>query len=336
MSGYMDSEQPRGYCGNCGAQVRSGTAFCVSCGAPVSRGSEEPGSVNSGPAPSEGLGSLADDLRARLRRAADRLGDTFSGSRAEHLRHLTGRAARWSRNLPGALKLVFVGAAVLVLLILLSPLAVLICALVFGASVIALIVRVAQRGSVKGWVITAVASLAFAFAFVGISDALYSTGYLGDTPGSVTETDPGDGGQAVGRGVDDSSDRAGFSAPTSQAIEGQIPVGSPNYPVPSYQVIDYSASADQATGYTVITFQVSTASLGQADIRGIAEDFAVKMVDYNSAGILVYDASLEPYDPNPSSGRDPIYSSLDGSSLFPNAVINLDYSRGVYRISYTE
>ena len=60
------------------------------------------------------------------------------------------------------------------------------------------------------------------------------------------------------------------------------------------------------------------------------------MVDYNSAGILVYDASLEPYDPNPSSGRDPIYSSLDGSSLFPNAVINLDYSRGVYRISYTE
>jgi hypothetical protein len=169
----------RGYCARCGEQVRPGNAFCVFCGAPLYPGSEEPGSVDSGPAPSEGWGSFTGDLRARSRRAADRLGEAFSGFRAEDLWHLTGRALRWFRNLPGILKLVLVGAAVLVLAVLLSPLSVLVCALLLGVSIIALIGRVAQRGSVKGWGAVAVASLVLMFVFGVISDSLYGTAFVG-------------------------------------------------------------------------------------------------------------------------------------------------------------
>jgi hypothetical protein len=194
MSGYMDSEQPRGYCGNCGAQVRSGTAFCVSCGAPVSPGSEEPGSVNSGPAPSEGLGSFADDLRARLRGAADRLGRVLSGFGAEDLRHLIEGALRWFRGVPGVFKLVLLGLVMLVLLVFLSPLAVLISALVLGASIIALIVRVAQRGSIRGWGIIAVASLVLMLVSGGISDSLYGTAFVGRPDSTASKGDvPQDG-----------------------------------------------------------------------------------------------------------------------------------------------
>jgi zinc-ribbon domain len=179
---------------NCGAEIRPGNAFCVSCGAPVSSGFEESGSVNSGPATSEGLGSFAGDLRAKLRRAADRLGGAFSGFRAEDLRHLTGRAPRWFRNLPGILKLVLVGAVVLVLAVLLSPLSVLICALVFGVSLIALIVRVAQRGSIRGWGIIAVASLVLMLVSGGISDSLYGTAFVGRPDSTASKGDvPQDG-----------------------------------------------------------------------------------------------------------------------------------------------
>ena len=183
----------------------------------------------------------------------------------------------------------------------------------------------------------AAASLVIALASYGIYDASYGTGYLGDTSGSepATETGSEDGRQVVGRGGGYPSDQASSPGSNIHLIEGSIPTGGPTYPVPDFQVIDYSTGADPATGVTVINFQVSTASLGEADLRGIAEEFAVKMTGYNGAGVLVYDANLEPHDANPA-GDNPLTSSVDGSTLFPNAFINIDYSRGVYRISYSQ
>jgi hypothetical protein len=95
--------------------------------------------------------------------------------RAEDLRHPTERARRWFRDLPSGLKLVLVGTVGLVLLVFLSPLVVLICALVLGVSVIALVIRAAQRRSVKNWAIVAVASVVMMFAFGRISDILYGS-----------------------------------------------------------------------------------------------------------------------------------------------------------------
>ncbi len=341
MSENGGSEQSRRYCGNCGAEIRSGTAFCVSCGASLTPGAQEFGPTNLGPTPSEGS-SPFDTLLAQLWRAVNRLQEIFSGVNTNDLRRLPGRIVGWFRDLPSVPKLVIIGLVTLVLLTLLSPLAVLVAALVFGVSIIALIIRVVQRGSVRGWGIVAVASLALTFAFGGMSDALYGSGYMRDIAGSATKTDSearhsGDDRPADGRGGGFPSDQAGLSGPTSRVIEGSIPAGVPSYPVPDYQVIDhYSAGADPETGITTISFQVSAVSLGEADLRGIAEDFAVTMTGNNNAMVLVYDENFEPYDSDFSSGRDPLYSSLDGSTLFPNAVINIDYSRGVYRISYTE
>lgn len=276
----------RGYCTNCGELVRSGIAYCVSWGTSLAPRSEESGPTNPVPTHSERR-SPFDRLLDRFRQGAGRLEEAFSSLSAGGIRLSSRRAVEWLRDLSSVTKLVVLGTLTLILLVLLSPLAVLICALLCGASVIALIVRVAQRGSVKGWAITAVVSLACAFAFVGISDALYGTGYLGNTPGPVTETDSGDGGQSVVRGVDDPSDQAGSSRPASRVIEGSIPAGGPSYPVPDYQVIDYFVPANPATGSTTIGFQVSTVSLGEADLRGIAEDFAVTMTGYNDATLLV-------------------------------------------------
>jgi hypothetical protein len=66
----------------------------------------------------------------------------------------------------------------LVLLILLSPLAIIIAALLFGVSIIALIIRVAQRRLLKGWGIAAVASLVLMVTFGAMSDVLYGTGFM--------------------------------------------------------------------------------------------------------------------------------------------------------------
>jgi hypothetical protein len=44
-------------------------------------------------------------------------------------------------------------------------------------SIIALIIRMAQKGSIKNWAMVAVASVVLMFTFVGISDALYRIGY---------------------------------------------------------------------------------------------------------------------------------------------------------------
>ncbi len=84
----------------------------------------------------------------------------------------------WFRDLPGVPKLAIAGLVLLILVTLLSPLALVAAVLVFGISVVALIVRVAQRGAVLRWGGVAVVSLLLTFTFGVISNALYG-GVLG-------------------------------------------------------------------------------------------------------------------------------------------------------------
>ena len=108
----------------------------------------------------------------RLRQAADRYGGSFSSLSTDGARRLPARAVEWFRNLPGVPKLVIVGLVLPVLLIPLSPVAAIICALLLGVSIIALTIRVVQKKSVKNWGIVAVASVVLMFTFDRISDAL--------------------------------------------------------------------------------------------------------------------------------------------------------------------
>jgi hypothetical protein len=167
-------------------------AFCFSCGAPLTAGAQEPDPAHPGPTPSEEPSPL-DKLMTWLRQAADRLRRSFSGVSTDGARRLPGRAVGWFRDLSSIPKLIIVGLVLLVLLILLSPVAAIICALLLGVSIIALIIRVVQRRSVKNWAIVAVASVVLVLTFGATSDALYGSGFLGS---SGSDSGRGGGGGA--------------------------------------------------------------------------------------------------------------------------------------------
>jgi hypothetical protein len=82
---------------------------------------------------------------------------------------------RWLKDLPVAYKVAGVVVGALLLLTVLSPLGLVAAAVLFGVSLIALVVRVAQRRSVRRWGIVAGASLVLVFALGGISNALYGS-----------------------------------------------------------------------------------------------------------------------------------------------------------------
>jgi hypothetical protein len=173
--------QQQRYCTNCGAEIRPGNSFCTSCGTPLTpQTQQESGPTHPGSPPLAGP-SPFNNLLARLRK-------TFSGVSGEDLRRLPRRVWEWFRDLPSVPKLVIVGSVLLVLLIILSPLAVIVAALSLGVSIIALIIRVAQRRSLRGWGIAALASLVLMFTFGAMSDVLYGTGLIGGSP-----LGPGDG-----------------------------------------------------------------------------------------------------------------------------------------------
>ena len=132
--------QQQRYCTNCGAEIRPGNSFCTSCGTLLTpptqedeSGSTHPESPPPGPTYSEPTPSAepnpSDDPPSQPRDSA------------EDLRRLPGRAWEWFRDLPSVPKLMIVGLGLLVLLIFLSPLGVIVAALVFGVSIIALIIR---------------------------------------------------------------------------------------------------------------------------------------------------------------------------------------------------
>ena len=171
------SEQPQQrFCTNCGAEIRQGTSFCVSCGAslnPEDFGSDQPHSYSPPPKPSR---ALTDTLRETLLGWSRRFSEARSGSGGTAMNQLPNKAINWFRDLSSTPKLVIAGLVLLLILTVLSPLAFVVAALLLMVSIIALIIRLTKRGSVKGWGIVAVASLVSLFVFGGISNALYGFG----------------------------------------------------------------------------------------------------------------------------------------------------------------
>ncbi len=320
--------QPQRYCTNCGAQTRPGNAYCVSCGAGVA------------PARTDGTGAQGS--------GAD-TGDASGGpSGFPGMSAFSPRAPREAlRDLPrrfieaSAAKKAALGVACLLALValaglsaLLSPVLAVAAVLVFGVSLIGLVVRTGQRlagqrASLWGWGITAAASLVLAFASAGVSGALYSEGSAGGS-GSDLE------GPANGEAAYATRDELAYQQPGSPGSDIRTytyPIGSMNadYPVPEYEVIDSSESYQ----YDVPSFSatISVGSLQEEDLRAVAEDIAAQSGEYDLGLVGVHEEVLEPYDPVPNS-PGPLKSSVDGSTLLPSALITIELYRERYRITY--
>ncbi len=227
------------YCGNCGAEIRSGMSFCVSCGAPVMPAAGGPGPTNPGPTPSDEP-SPFDNLMAWLRQATERLRGTFSGHSTDDARRLSGRALGWFRDLPGISKLVLICLMLLPLLVLLSPVAAIIAALLFGVSIIALIIRVVQKGPIRNWGIVAVGSVVLMFTFGGISDALYGIGFVGSSGSGSEESGGTPGGSGLPSSIPDNGSSASPPASTG-AVDYELfynSVSNSGYSIPSTPGLD--------------------------------------------------------------------------------------------------
>ncbi len=162
------------YCRSCGAQTRPGDAFCTSCG---QRFGPEPGASERVP-PGNPTGQAVPTGEALGEKIRNLVG-SLEGLWASHggtLRGVPRSTVRWFRGLPGVAKLAILGLVGLGLLIVLSPVALLAVALVFGASLIGLIVRSGQRAPLWGWGIIAAASFVLVIALAGVSGAPYGTG----------------------------------------------------------------------------------------------------------------------------------------------------------------
>ncbi len=194
------SEGSQRYCGNCGAEVRQDTRFCVSCGAGLKPGSQNPNTTSSNSSPSEKVDSSANEtLWTDIQSFGQRVREGFAGSSEPSFRQMSNRMVRWFESLPVALKVAVVGIVALVLLVLLSPLALIAAGLLLGISLIALLIRVAQRGEIKGWGLAAVVSLVLVFLLGGISNAVYGIGLPGLSNSgsevaseSLSDSGPGD------------------------------------------------------------------------------------------------------------------------------------------------
>lgn len=222
MSG-RGAGQPQRYCTNCGAEIRTGTAFCVSCGASLAPSAGRPDPITAGSEPSEASLSASGGGGEDARNATDRHYDASGGSNADGLRGVALGVRRWFGGLPLTAKAALAGLVLLALFTVLSPLATIVAAVVFAVSLIALIIRVAQRRSVVRWGITAVSSLVLAFVFLGMSGALYGTDFMGssDREAGVAGT-PGDG--APGR-VGDKDLASGTGTAGGDAREAVAPGG---------------------------------------------------------------------------------------------------------------
>ncbi len=197
-----NNAQPRRYCTNCGTEVRPNNAFCTSCGASLA----SPPAAGSGQtdprAPSPGsASSFADALSSAFRRVSGSLrGPSLPGVGSAS--GIPGRAWRRFRGLPLAAQAALAALVLLSLLAILSPLGAVLAAVVFGVSLIVVVVRVAQRRPAVGWGATAATSLVLAFALWGLSGVLYGGGStaetdgdagIGGAPGSAGATDPAEG-----------------------------------------------------------------------------------------------------------------------------------------------
>jgi hypothetical protein len=136
--------------------------------------------------------------------------------------------------------------AVLVLVLLLtvlSPLVAVAAALVFGTSIVALIITAAQKRSMRGWGTVAVASLVLVVATGGISDALYGIGFLASSDPRSNGSAEEPGGASVVSGGEFTSVPAG-SASSSAPAAGSEDAGSASGTLPYYEVVYSSPSSE--------------------------------------------------------------------------------------------
>lgn len=187
-----DSEQPHKYCHTCGAELKLGSNFCVSCGKHLVPGPEGLSSASSAPPLSNPSPSFFDSAQEKLRGGLRRLRASSPNFNRGAPNRLLSRALQWFKSLPDVLKLGIVGLIMLMLLTILSPLALVAAALVFGVSIVVLIVRVTQQKSVGSWGLVAAISLVLLFTFGSVSEALYGVGL----PGIFGEGDAGGGGES--------------------------------------------------------------------------------------------------------------------------------------------
>lgn len=108
------------------------------------------------------------------------------------MRAIPGRVINWFKNLPSIPKFVILGIVALILLVALSPVAMVVAGLVLTVSVIVLLYQAVQRKPIQIWGIVAVSSLVLMFVFSGMSGALYGTSLLGLAEGEneVAEDSP--------------------------------------------------------------------------------------------------------------------------------------------------
>lgn len=189
------SNQPR-FCTNCGIQIRPGAQFCVSCGASMvpNQTTAESSSMPAGPSASGSFGSTMysigrafSNLKASFSTSSsDTSGNTWKGTLSRFL--------SWFRDIPVGAKFVFVGLISipgLIILALLSPVMRVVAIVVFGMSILALVVRGVQRKSIREWGIVAVASLVLIPIFGGVSVIFYGSGFpLGGVANSEGSSEP--------------------------------------------------------------------------------------------------------------------------------------------------
>lgn len=175
-----ESNNQQRFCTNCGHQVRSNTTFCVNCGASSlpNQGPTEPSSISSGPSPSERFGSMADSLRAGFQKMKARFSTASSNPSGNTWRGTPSRFLSWFRDIPIGAKFAlagFLGILGLIILALLSPVMRVVAIIVFGVSILAMVVRGVQRKSIREWGVIAVASLVFILIFGGVSGIFYGS-----------------------------------------------------------------------------------------------------------------------------------------------------------------
>lgn len=212
MSEQAGTGQSHDSCPNCRAELRPGNAFCASCGEQVSEPDEPPDQERSASPPSENPFTSNNVPREGLLRALRRLGVAYSTFRGDGPKGTFGRASRRFKELSITYQVLVVALMVpvtLLLLVLLSPLTTVACAILLGVSLIGLIVRVGQRRSVRGWGFVTALSLVLALTFSVIANELYG----GRPSGSST---------AASNSAQDRGDASKGGAPI-QAKEGPSP-----------------------------------------------------------------------------------------------------------------
>lgn len=187
-----DSEQPHKYCHTCGAEQKAESNFCVTCGKHLVPPPEGLSSASSAPPLPNPPPSFYDGAQEKLQGGLRWLRASSPDLNRGALKRLLRRALQWFKSFPGVLKLAIVGLIMLMLLTILSPLALVAAALVFGVSIVVLIVRVTQQKSFGSWGLVAAISLVLLFTFGSLSEILYGVGL----PEIVSERDAGGGGES--------------------------------------------------------------------------------------------------------------------------------------------